>query len=119
MVKDNNQASPNQRPCRESVLIVVRGDGYIEVFAHRHVDVHIVQTPVTHSQMGERLADLDLDETLPFKYRQIFFPYFLRAAELIRPISADEFAQARYEKKLFREIRTLEKIIKEGQRCQK
>jgi len=86
--------SRNRRPQRETVLILSYPDGYQEVFAERHVDVHLVRVPVTNSPEGEQIADDVIEMMLPWRYRSLYRADRLRATGTTRPLLPSVMARA-------------------------
>lgn len=99
-------------PFRERVLIVVHGDGWIEVFAERHVDVRIQIAPHMSIPEGERLAEEYIEAALPARFRDLYFPGFLRAADLARVIKPSDIERCTFNVELVRILERAGKILR-------
>ena len=82
---------------RKSVLILVYQDGWIEAFADKSVAVKIVNVPFIGSIEGEIAAEKHLEKTLPFRYREIFWPNNKRASHLLRKVLPSDIKRAKWE----------------------
>ena len=76
----SNQKTPN----RESVLVVIHGDGFVEVFGERTVDVKIARIP--HCPGDETLAEDTAELMLPHRFRPVFWPSKLKASSTTQPL---------------------------------
>lgn len=74
----------------QPVLVLLHGDGFVEVYGERNLRVKIMRVPFTASKAGERLADQVVDQLLPAELRELHFPGKLRAASDNRPLLASE-----------------------------
>jgi len=81
---------------REPVLIVCHGDGYVEAFASKTVDVRIVQLPSV-APRNEPLAEQYLEEALPRRYRALHFPNLLRAADMVRRVTVADLVKRHFD----------------------
>ena len=64
----------------EPVLVVVNGD-WLEVYGSKGIHLHVVQKPymgTSSSVEAELMAESYVDAKLPFRYRQLYVPGFLR-----------------------------------------
>jgi len=79
-----------QQRTREPVLIVAHGDGWLDVYAEKHVDVHIVMQPWTGSIDGEILAEEWVAENIPWRYRPLLMSR--RQTGMVRMVLPSELA---------------------------
>lgn len=96
--KGNSDASKflasKQRPKqREAVLVVLHGDGWIESFADRHVDIHIAIMPRMETAEGQIAAEQFLETNLPHRYKSLYWPGNRRAADMVRTIRPSDAAR--------------------------
>ncbi len=72
-------------PQRQKVLVVLHADGFVEVFGERHVDVHIVNRLHVEDEDASQANLLDAyhEGTMPWCYRQLYWPNKLRAVGLV------------------------------------
>ena len=77
------------RPPRQAVLVLSHGDGHVEAFADKGVDVLIARVPLSQTREGERLAEDCLELSLPQRYRDLYRADRLRANGTTRPLSAE------------------------------
>lgn len=82
---------PSERlPTRPThVVVEVAGDGYTKVYGERHVRVKIVQRPLAHKSVRDRVSiavDDWIDASLPRPFREVYYPSAVRGAELCKPI---------------------------------
>lgn len=108
--------SYHNRP-REAVLLVLNPDGWVEAYAERHVDVHIAIRLHVPPE-GEQLADEYLDLTLPRRFRQVYWPGLLRAADTVRTVTPSDVAWREWELELLHAIQgfDLQPTTTEGRR---
>ncbi|MCO6044143.1 hypothetical protein NG895_09505 [Aeoliella sp. ICT_H6.2] len=85
------------QPERHSVLVLIHADGWIEVFAERHVDVRIEMVPYTGTVSGEVLAEEYLDLTLSPRYRELHLPINCRAADKFRVVRPSDLLRREHE----------------------
>ncbi len=110
--KANPTSSYHPRPRqREAVLIIAHGDGWLECFAERHVDVKIVMPPYVRGAEGERVTDEWLDLTLPKRFADLRWPILRRAAEMLRVIRPTGILRREADLAL---LRTLDRIGDHG-----
>ena len=83
-------AAAEQGP-REPVLIVAHGDGWLDVYGAKHVDVHIVMQPWTGSIDGEILAEEWVAENIPWRYRPLLMSR--RQTGMVRMVLPSELAE--------------------------
>ncbi len=81
-----------KRPPREAVLIALHGDGYVEAFAAKNVDIKIVSVP--HCPGNEILAEDTVERTLRHRYRDLYWPVNVRASAMHRPLLPSTMARA-------------------------
>ena len=79
-----------QRP-REPVLIVAHGDGWLDVYADRHVDIHIINQPWVETPAGEILAEEWVEENIPWRYRPLLLSR--RQTGLVRKVRPSQIAE--------------------------
>ena len=96
----------------EPVLVVLNADGYVEVYAERHIDVHIATRPDTTSAEGEQLADEYMELCLPTRYREIYWPINLRATEMIRTITPEDIAWHEWQLEMLQSISNAGRILR-------
>jgi len=82
------------RPRRETVVIALHGDGFIEAFAERNVDILIARVP--HCPGSEVLAEDTFELMLPERYREVYFPGKARASAQNRPLSPSTIRDASF-----------------------
>lgn len=97
------QASP--------VLIAIYHDGYVEVYAEKHIDAHIVLVPYIGSAEGEILAEQYVGTNLPPRHRAIYAPGLIRASKLGRKITPQDIADTQTNMALLRTVDTLCGVI--------
>lgn len=79
------------------VLVKAWGDGWIEVFAEKHVRVQIIGLPATDDQEMERLADELASLSLKPPFVAVNWPSWKRATEYIAPYwSVREFIESNW-----------------------
>jgi len=83
---------PPARPPRQPVLILAHADGWVEAFGNRNIDIHIAMAPAMDSPEGRIAAEAYLDNTLPHRYRGLYVPGNLRAADLLREVHPSDIA---------------------------
>lgn len=88
-----NSHHKTPRPPREAVLILLHGDGYLEAFAEKHVDIHVAHVPWSPHKLGERVAEAYLEAKLPRRYADLHFANRLRATENWRRITLFDIAR--------------------------
>ena len=98
------------RKPREAVLVVCHKDGFIQVYAERHVDVRIEQA--LHMPGGEIEAEEYLDSTLPHRYRELYWPGMQRAADMVRKVLPSDIAQRDWELELLKSIDRAGEILR-------
>jgi len=113
-------AYQTSRRQREPVLVVLNADGYVEVYAERHIDVHIATRPDTTSPEGEQLADEYMELCLPPRYREVYWPRNLRASEMVRTVTPEDIAYREWQLEMLQAISNAGRILrsddgKEGQ----
>lgn len=103
----------NQRQ-REKVLVVLNSDGFVECYAGKSVDVHIVAKPHASTPAAEILAQVYVDLSIPQAYRAVYFPSCCRAAEQLCRITAADIIYRKADVELLRGIQALDDSWKEG-----
>jgi hypothetical protein len=92
---------------REKVLVVLNSDGFVECYAGKAVDIHIVTKPHASTPAAEILAQEYVGLAIPRAYREVYFPSYCRAAEQLRRITAGDIINRRYDVELLRGILAL------------
>lgn len=92
---------------REKVLVVFNSDGFVECYAGKDVDIHIVTKPHASTSTAEILAQEFVGLSIPRAYREVYFPSYCRAAEQLRRITAGDIINRRYDVELLRGIQAL------------
>lgn len=111
--KFNNQTTFYQKPRhREPVLVVLYADGFVEVFAERHVDVHIAIMPYMSNPEGEILAEEYLDYCLSQRHRDLYWPNRRRAVEQVRCITPQDLADRQWQQQMLRSSEQAGKILR-------
>lgn len=85
------KAARSEQGPREPVLIVAHGDGWLDVYAEKHVDVHIVNQPWMETPASEILAEEWVAENIPWRYRPLLMSR--RQVGLVRKIRPSEIAE--------------------------
>ena len=98
-----NPAAKPRRP-REKVLVVLHADGFVEAYAERHVDVHIVNRLQVEDERGELATAVDeyMEATLPRKYRGLNWPNKLRAIGNMKTITPETALDTLYQLHILR-----------------
>lgn len=99
---------------REKVLIAMHGDGFVEVFADKHVDACVVNVPYVPTRRGEQIADDNLHLMLPRCYRPLHSPGKLRAFEKHRKVTPEELHKRQDELAILRACDDLLGITQEA-----
>ena len=103
---------PGQRPApRSKVLVVLHSDGWVEAYAEKNVDVHIVQRLHITNPANVHLADEYTESTIPRCYRDLYWPVKLRALGQCRRITAEQCLDKHLDLQLLREIRNLGEVF--------
>ena len=92
---------------REPLLILGHGDGWLEVFGPKHVDIKFMNVPFVPTIEGEKAAERFIENSLPIRYREIYWPENRQFAGMLRRVLPSEIQEARQEKEL---LENLEKI---------
>ncbi|WP_442485599.1 hypothetical protein [Aeoliella sp. SH292] len=93
----SQRKSESSRPIPQPVLLLAHADGWLEVFAERHIQAKIVMVPSTGSLTGELLAEQYLDATLPHRYRDLHWPGKLRAADRLRTVRPSDLMRREHD----------------------
>ncbi len=109
----NISTCPTQR---EAVLILAYGDGWIEAFAEKHVDVRIEIVPCMTTPAGAILAEEYVELSLPKKYRDIYWPGNRRAAEMMRVVRPSDIARRDFELDVLHSIEEAGAILRGNNR---
>ena len=99
------------RPAPEHVLIVGHPDSYFEVFADRHVRVHLEQLPTTGTPEGEILAEQFIETQMPRPFRELYYPSNRRLLERVTPIKPTDIARRLADVELFRGLQEFGRAI--------
>jgi len=89
---------------RDPVLVVAQGDGWLEVYAQKHIDVQVRIAPWCPGPQGELLAQEYVRLGLPYRFRDVYEPGNLRRTELIRQILPSDIALRNDERAVFQEL---------------
>lgn len=89
---------------REHVLVLVHSDGFLEVYAGKHVDVRVCDVPAGSTPEAEIAAEQLVDLTVPMPYRQLHWPDLRRAMHMPRKITAESISTVKAEVDLLRAI---------------
>ena len=84
------------RPPRVKVLVVLHSDSWVECYADKTVDVHIVQRLHVENDASVHLVDLYLEGLLPKCYRRLHWPVKLRAADQCRKVTPEMMLERRW-----------------------
>jgi hypothetical protein len=103
--------TPAQKRQREALLIVLHGDGYVQAFSEKHIDVRIAVCPYMESPEGEILAEEFLELSLPWRYRELYWPGNLRAMGIACEARPSEIAYADWQLEM---IQTLDRVANDG-----
>ena len=101
---------------REKVLVVFNSDGFVECYAGKAVDIHIITKPLASTSTAEILAQEYVDLAIPRAYRDVYFPSYCRAAEQLRRITAGDIINRKYDVELLRGILALSDDRKGGRK---
>lgn len=91
---------------RERVLLVRHGDGYVELFGGKHIDVHVANVPYLDLTVPEtdsiearaersryEIMALDyMEACLPRAYRDLYWPGNLRATDTHKKLRPSDIA---------------------------
>ena len=93
-------------PPRVPVLVELHADGWVEVYAPKHVDVRIVQRLDVGDEdaWDAHLQDAIIDINLPKRYREIHVPNLSRAAGQVKKRTVDDELRRLARLDLLREI---------------
>lgn len=106
----------NRPTQREAVLVLAHGDGWLEAFAEKHVDVRIEMVPYMTTQAGEILAEEYVELSVPKRYRDVYWPNLRRAADMMRVVRPSDIAWREYDLELLRAIQQLGNQQEEGRK---
>ena len=100
------QSTTSYKPVRnrEVVLIVAHGDGWIEAYADKHIDVRIEIAPYITTPEGELLSEEYIELMLPKRYREMYWPIRRRAAGQVRKILPSDLERRDWEIDLLKAI---------------
>ncbi|NOY41266.1 MAG: hypothetical protein GXP26_05460 [Planctomycetes bacterium] len=80
------------RPSRQAVLILSHGDGHIEIFGEKNIDIYLARIP--HCPGSEALAEDVAELAIPRRYRDLYRADRLRATGSTRPLLPSVMARA-------------------------
>ena len=108
---EGNARIPQKK--REPVLMVGHADGWVEVFAERHVDAHIAMMPFAATPEAQVMAEEYLESKLPRRYRELYWPGMKRAAELVQIVTPDDILYWEWKAEMFRAVEDSGRILRE------
>ena len=94
-----------QQRTREPVLIVAHGDGWLDVYADRHVDIHIINQPWVETPAGEILAEEWVAENVPWRYRPLLMSR--RQTGMMRVVLPSDLAETAMKLEIIEILKTL------------
>jgi len=100
-------SNKTQQPLRQAVLVLSHADGFLEVFAERHIDVHLARVPVAYTLEGEQIADDLLELMLLPRYRDLYRADRLRKTGTTRPLLPSVLAQVKTTREVFNVLNNL------------
>ena len=110
-----NHSTPPLRVESVPILVLLHPDGFVEVYGHRNVDVHIATLVAMQSAQGQILAEEYLELNMPPRHRAIYAPGMIRAAKMNRIITPSDLADVRDDLAILRTADSLQAINrKEG-----
>jgi hypothetical protein len=89
---------------KDSVLLVLYSDGWVEAYSERTVAVHVANKIHATTSATAQLAEHYLDLTLPKRFRRLYIPRNLRAMGRCEKITAEREQWRRIELELLAEI---------------
>jgi hypothetical protein len=104
--------APPKRQQREPVLVVLHADGWVEVFAERHVDARIAVMPFMASAEGQIAADQNLEADLPYPFRTLYWPSRRRAADMVRTVRPSDIARRDWNIEFLRSLEQAGRILR-------
>jgi hypothetical protein len=109
-----NQSTTSYQPVRnrEVVLIVAHGDGWIEAYADKHIDVRIEIAPYMTTPEGERLSEEYVGLMLPKRYQEMYWPIRRRAAGQVRKVLPSDIELRDWELGLLKAIDSAGDILR-------
>ncbi len=75
---------------REAVLAVLNSDGFVEIYAGDHVDVRIVNAVHCETLAGEVSAERLIEQSLPRRFRDVYFPGNRRGFGMVETVTVDD-----------------------------
>jgi hypothetical protein len=94
-------------PRRERVLVVLRSNGWVEVYARRTVDVRVVnRIHATGDSETAHALDRLVELQLPKCYRRLYFPVRLRGAGQVRKVTPEQALATLHDLDLLRAVQT-------------
>lgn len=93
-------------PCH--VLVVLNGDGYVEVYGNRRARVAMVTRPYVEDECATEATLIDefMESELQDEHRELYSKEHLKAADKARRITPQMLLESREELALIRELRT-------------
>ena len=91
-----------ERKQREPVLAVLNSDGFVEIYAGKHVDVKIVNTVHCETPAGEVSAERLIEQSLPRRFRDVFSPGNRRGFGMVEKSTIDDLWQRETESEICR-----------------
>lgn len=99
---------------REKVLVLLNADGFVECFASKQVDIHVTNVPQASTPAAEIAAQEYVGLTIPRSYRDVYWPSYRRAAELMRTITATDIMRRDADVELLQSIQNKNNDRKEN-----
>lgn len=96
-IESNWREQERARPDLDRVLVLIHGDGYVEVFAEKWIAAKIVNLPQGEWEFAKN-ADRVSEQLIPGAYRDVWLPGKLRANGNARCPTVMELKAMRYER---------------------
>jgi hypothetical protein len=89
----------------------LHADGFVEVFADDNTTVHVGIMPHVAPE-GERLAAEFFEQNLPQRYRNLYWPGNLKAADVVRSVKPSDLLRRRVELDVLKAVDRLAKPVR-------
>lgn len=97
---------PPTQPTRATILVEVAADGFIKVYGHKHIQAKIINRPsVATSELGCQVDEL-IDNALPVRYREIYYPNNIRATGKVKRTKPSDILRISHELEILNSIGT-------------